>query len=62
MRPAEFEPMGPDVDDALRPPLRSPAPRCPSCGLVMSDREAVEQGACNECHPGGAYDPSGAAA
>ncbi len=33
-----------------------PAPRCPYCGLVMSNREATEQGACNECS-GGAYDP-----
>ena len=31
-------------------------PRCPDCGLVMSFREAGEQGACNECY-GGAYDP-----
>lgn len=25
-------------------------PACPYCGLVMSDREAAEQGACNDCH------------
>lgn len=31
------------------------APRCPGCGLVMSGREAAEQGECNECH-GGACD------
>lgn len=28
------------------------APRCPGCGLVMSGREAAEQGECNECHGG----------
>lgn len=28
------------------------APRCPYCGLVMSNREAAEQGACNECYGG----------
>lgn len=34
-----------------------PAPdRCPGCDRVMSRREAVEQGACNDCS-GGAYDP-----
>jgi ribosomal protein L37AE/L43A len=33
-------------------------PRCPGCGRVMSVREAVEQGACNDCS-GGAYDPRG---
>lgn len=32
------------------------APRCPYCGLVMGNREADEQGACNDCS-GGAYDP-----
>lgn len=32
-------------------------PRCPHCGRVMSNREAAEQGACNDCHPGGAYSP-----
>jgi len=25
-------------------------PRCPGCGRVMSDREAGEQGACNDCY------------
>lgn len=34
------------------------APRCPGCDRVMSTREAVEQGACNDCS-GGAYDPRG---
>jgi len=29
-------------------------PRCPYCGLVMSNREKQEQGACNDCS-GGAY-------
>ena len=28
---------------------------CPTCGRVMSKREAAEQGACNDCH-GGPYD------
>lgn len=23
---------------------------CPGCGLIMSRREAAEQGECNECH------------
>lgn len=32
----------------------SDAPRCPSCGLVMSNREAAEQGECNACHGGAA--------
>lgn len=32
------------------------APKCPSCGRIMSNREAAEQGACNDCS-GGAYDP-----
>jgi hypothetical protein len=31
-------------------------PRCPHCDRVMSNREATEQGACNDCS-GGAYDP-----
>lgn len=31
---------------------------CPYCGLVMSHREAAEQGACNECY-GDVYDPAG---
>lgn len=26
-------------------------PECPSCGRVMSSREAYEQGACNDCRP-----------
>ena len=34
----------------------SDRPRCPHCGLVMSNREALEQGACNDCS-GGAWDP-----
>lgn len=25
---------------------------CPGCGLIMSVREQVEQGACNECNGG----------
>ena len=25
-------------------------PRCPYCGLIMSNREAAEQGACNDCY------------
>jgi len=25
---------------------------CPGCGLVMSHREAAEQGCCNECQGG----------
>lgn len=25
---------------------------CPHCGLIMSHREAAEQGACNECAGG----------
>lgn len=29
--------------------LRPEQPRCPRCGLVMSFREADEQGMCNEC-------------
>lgn len=37
--------------------LRSPEPDvCPGCGRVMTRREAIEQGACNDCS-GGAYDP-----
>jgi hypothetical protein len=32
-----------------------PSSRCPGCGLVMSNREAIEQGACNDCY-GGAYE------
>lgn len=28
--------------------------RCPYCGRVMSNREAAEQGACNDCHGGAA--------
>lgn len=32
------------------------APRCPSCDRVMSDREAAEQGSCNDCY-GGPYSP-----
>jgi hypothetical protein len=35
-----------------------PANRCPGCGRVMSPREASEQGECNDCHPGGAFDPN----
>lgn len=31
---------------------------CPGCGRIMSVREAAEQGECNDCHPGGAYDPN----
>lgn len=30
--------------------------KCPSCGLVMSKREAEEQGACNECRPDQQFD------
>jgi ribosomal protein L37AE/L43A len=30
---------------------------CPYCGRIMSNREADEQGACNDCN-GGAYDPT----
>ncbi len=33
------------------------APRCPYCDRVMSNREAIEQGACNDCN-GGAYWPN----
>jgi len=32
------------------------APRCPYCDRVMSNREAAEQGACNDCY-GGAWSP-----
>lgn len=32
---------------------------CPGCGRIMSVREGAEQGECNDCHPGGAYDPEG---
>jgi hypothetical protein len=39
-----------------RPGSAFEAPRCPGCGRVMSNREAAEQGACNDCS-GGAYDP-----
>lgn len=42
-------------DQALE--VRDPA-YCPGCGRVMSRREAVEQGACNDCS-GGAWDPRG---
>jgi hypothetical protein len=31
-------------------------PRCPGCDRVMSQREAAEQGACNDCN-GGAWLP-----
>lgn len=27
-------------------------PVCPYCARVMSNREAAEQGACNDCHGG----------
>lgn len=33
--------------------------QCPECKRYMSTREAAEQGACNDCHPGGAYSPDG---
>lgn len=33
---------------------RTAAARCPGCGLVMSRREAAEQGACNSCNGGAA--------
>jgi hypothetical protein len=36
---------------------RAPAARdrreCPSCGRLLSDREATEQGVCNDCSAGG---------
>jgi hypothetical protein len=35
----------------------APAPRCPSCDRVMGNREAVEQGSCNDCY-GGAWSPA----
>lgn len=28
------------------------APRCPNCYRVMSNREASEQGCCNDCYDG----------
>jgi hypothetical protein len=34
-----------------------PAPRCPACQRVMSNREAAEQGSCNDCF-GGAWSPA----
>jgi hypothetical protein len=40
-------------EDDLAPQREGP-PRCPGCGRVMSDREAAEQGACNDCN-GGAW-------
>lgn len=30
--------------------------RCPYCDRVMSTREAVEQGACNDCYRDRGYD------
>lgn len=48
------DPRIPEHSDADPPP----APRCPTCDRVMSNREAIEQGACNDCN-GGAWDPTG---
>lgn len=41
--------------DNEQPPRREGPPRCPHCGRVMSNREAAEQAACNDCtdHYGG---------
>jgi ribosomal protein L37AE/L43A len=33
-------------------------PHCPHCDRVVSDREAIEQGACNDCC-GGAWEGPG---
>jgi ribosomal protein L37AE/L43A len=46
-----------EINEHLERASRREAPRCPSCGLVMSNREASEQGACNDCS-GGAYWPN----
>jgi hypothetical protein len=43
----------PDDPRMSEPP---PAPRCPYCDRVMSNREAAEQGSCNDCY-GGAWGP-----
>ena len=46
-----------EINDHLERKSRSEAPRCPYCDRVMSNREAAEQGACNDCN-GGAWDPN----
>jgi hypothetical protein len=46
----------PGHPDAVAP-MEGP-PVCLGCGRVMSNREAAEQGACNECN-GGAWEGDG---
>jgi len=45
-------------DEDTYPPDELTPLECPYCGLIMSYREAVEQGCCNDCYAFHGYTPA----